>query len=85
MDRFPQYPPHLERDRSPVSSAEILWFFAVVAGGITVWILALLALGYWIAGAAPIGGAYIHGVLLGMLLGIVLVLTVITPRKETPQ
>lgn len=64
---------------------EIVEFFAWIAVGITVWILALLAVGYWVAGAAPIGGAYIHGMLVGMLLGIVLILTVITQRKDTHQ
>jgi hypothetical protein len=79
MDRFPKYPP--PDDHVTASDMEIVEFSAWIGLGLTVWILALLAVGYWIAGAAPFFGAYIHGVLLGMLLGIALILSVLTPRK----
>lgn len=70
MDRFPQYPPHDDdSDGIPASDMDVLRMWVFLIGGTAAWVLALLAVGYWIAGAAPDLGAYIHGVLLGALLG----------------
>ena len=69
MDRFPQYPPHNEPEGIPASDTDLLLMWIVLIGCTAAWVFALLAAGYWIAGAAPDLGAYIHGVLLGALLG----------------
>lgn len=70
MDRFPQYPPHDEAEGIPASDMDTLRMFTFLGCCMAAWVLALLAAGYWAAGAAPDLGAYIHGVLLGVLLGI---------------
>jgi hypothetical protein len=87
MDRFPQYPPFPNKEPGGdwLTQTQMLQFWAFIIGCNTAWILALLAVGYWVAGGPSIGPAYLHGVLLGMLLGMALVSAVITPRKETPQ
>ena len=69
MDRFPQYPPHDEAESTPASDMDALRMWILLIGGTAAWVLALLAVGYWVAGAAPDLGAYIHGVLVGALLG----------------
>ena len=82
MDNFPQFPPRDPDDtpyRAVSEAAESLAWLGVI---VSAWVLALLGIGYWIADAAPIAGSYIHGVLLGMLLGIALMLATLTTRRQ---
>lgn len=82
MDRFPQFPPHdstRDADRPISEVAETLAWAGI---GVSVWVLALLAVGYWTAGAAPSFGAYMHGVLLGILLGMVIILSIVTRKPQ---
>lgn len=87
MDRFPQYPPHDESDGIPASDMDALRMWILLIGGTAAWVLALLAAGYWIAGAAPDLGAYIHGVLLGTLLGSIppLLDALRSPRSDSTK
>jgi hypothetical protein len=69
MDDFPAFPPI--DDGQPASRIECLQFWAILGAGVIVWILILTAIGYWVAGASPDLGAYLHGILAGALIGSV--------------
>jgi hypothetical protein len=79
MDRFPQYPPHDDTGAEIPETVEFLAWIGILT---TAWVLALLAVGYWIAGAAPSAGSYIHGVLVGILVGMTLILTAATRKQK---
>lgn len=79
MDRFPQFPPTGDDDATIPEAVELFVWLGILA---TAWVLALVAVGYWIAGAVPVAGAYIHGVLVGILVGMTLILSVVTRKPQ---
>ena len=77
MDNFPQFPPHDETPSMIDEANELLAWFGLITA---VWVLSLVAVIYLVAGGGESFASYIHGVLLGIVIGSGLILSAITRK-----